>query len=170
VDGAKRNGAPNCARSLAAETPGPHIAWAAVLAAILFAGVVMSEPKVVASYPNRRLQKRFSTPADAEASLKFRHPAPNGQQFDARLRDISLSGLSLILPSEIPGIQTGDILRGMEVRVARKTFRGDLLVMHVTPANEPGAICGGLFYPDGDEDLITIRLVVRALDAASQAR
>jgi hypothetical protein len=130
----------------------------------------MSEPKVVASYPNRRLQKRYSAPADAESSLKFCYPAPNGQPFEARLRDISLSGLSLVLPAELPGIQTGDILRGMEVRVARKTFRGDLLVMHVTPANEPGAICGGLFYPDGDEDLITIRLVVRALDAQSVGR
>lgn len=130
----------------------------------------MSEPKVVASYPNRRLQKRYTAPADAEAALKFRYPAPNGELFEAKLRDISLSGLSLLLPSEIPGIQTGDILRGMEVRVARKTFRGDLLVMHVTPANEPGATCGGLFYPDGDEDLITIRLVVRALDVQSHGR
>jgi hypothetical protein len=130
----------------------------------------MSEPKVVASFSNRRLQKRYSTPADTDANLTFRYPGPNGQPFDAKLRDISLSGLSLVLPAELPGIQTGDILRGMEVRVARKTFRGDLLVMHVTPANEAGAICGGLFYPDGDEDLITIRLVVRALDAQSLRR
>jgi len=130
----------------------------------------MSEPKAVASYTNRRLQKRYSTPADTEASLRFRYPAPNGEQFDARLRDISLSGLSLVLPAELPGIQAGDILRGMEARVARKSFRGDLLVMHITPANESGAVCGGLFYPDGDEDLITIRLVVRALDAASHGR
>jgi hypothetical protein len=126
----------------------------------------MAEPKIAASYRNRRLQKRYTTPAGADGSLKFTYPAPNGEVFDAKLRDISLSGLSLILPSEIPGIQTGDILRGMEVRIARKTFHGDLLVMHVTPDNEPGAVCGGLFYPEGDEDLITIRLIVKALEAA----
>jgi hypothetical protein len=128
----------------------------------------MAESRIVASFRNRRLQKRYTAPVGAEGSLRFRYPAPNGELFDVKLRDISLSGLSLILPSEIPGIQTGDILRGMEVRVARKTFRGDLLVMHVTPANEPGAVCGGLFYPDGDEDLITIRLIVKALEAAHE--
>ena len=57
--------------------------------------------------------------------------------------------------------------KGIEARVSRKTFRGDLLVMHVTQLSQAGPICGGLFYPEGDEDLITIRLVVRALEAAS---
>ena len=126
----------------------------------------MGEPKIVAPYRNRRLQKRYTTPAGTEAHLKFRYPAPNGSLFEVRLRDISLSGMSLLIPAEPPEIQTGDMIRGIEARVAQKTFRGDLLVMHLTPANVPGAICGGLFYPDGDEDLITIRLVVRALDAA----
>jgi hypothetical protein len=124
----------------------------------------MGEPKIVAPFRNRRLQRRYPMPAGTESSLRFRYPAPNGDLFDARLRDVSLSGLSLFIPAELPGIQAGDIIRGIEVRVAHKTFRGDLLVMHLTPANEPGAVCGGLFYPDGDEDLITIRLVVRALD------
>lgn len=41
--------------------------------------------------------------------------------------------------------------------------------MHVSPASEAGIVCGGLFYPEGDEDLITIRLVVRALEAAFNA-
>lgn len=125
----------------------------------------MAEPTIVASYPNRRLQKRYTVSPDVGATLLFRYPAPSGRHFEARLRDISLSGLSLVLPDELPGIEPGDIVKGIEVRVARKTFHGDLLVMHLTPANEPGAICGGLFYPDGDEDLITIRLVVKALDA-----
>jgi hypothetical protein len=74
----------------------------------------------------------------------------------------------MTLPDELVGIQVGDIVKGIEAQVARKQFRGDLLVMHVTPANEPNAVCGGLFYPEGDEDLITIRLVVRALEVASR--
>jgi len=126
----------------------------------------MTEPKAAATFRNRRLQKRYAPPEGMPSSLKFTHPSPNGAFFEAPLRDISLSGLSLILPAELPGMQLGDIVRGIEVRVAQKSFRGDLLVMHVTPTNEPGAVCGGLFYPDGDEDLITIRLVVKALDAA----
>jgi len=75
----------------------------------------------------------------------------------------------MVLPAELSEVQAGDIVRGIEARVARKTFRGDLLVMHVTHASEAGPICGGLFYPEGDEDLITIRLVVRALEAAARS-
>jgi len=40
--------------------------------------------------------------------------------------------------------------------------------MHVSPPDGHCAVCGGLFYPEGDEDLITIRLVVRALEASSR--
>lgn len=128
----------------------------------------MAEPKVAGAYPNRRLQNRFSLPADVEASLQFRYPSPHGPNLQAEVCDVSLSGLSMKLPAELAGIHIGDILKGIEAQVARKTFRGDLLVMHMTPANEPGAVCGGLFYPEADEDLITIRLVVRALDAAAK--
>jgi len=75
----------------------------------------------------------------------------------------------MVLPEELAEVQAGDIVRGIEARVARKTFRGDLLVMHVTRPGEAAAVCGGLFYPEGDEDLITIRLVVRALAAAAKS-
>ena len=129
----------------------------------------MTEPKLTSAFPNRRLQNRYTVPAEAEATLQFRHPPPHGPQLETRLRDVSLSGLSMVLPEEFAEVQAGDIVRGVEARVARKTFRGDLLVMHVTHAQESGAICGGLFYPEGDEDLITIRLVVRALEAASRS-
>jgi len=129
----------------------------------------MAEPKMAATHSNRRLQHRFTIPADSGAVLHFRYPAQHGTRLEARLRDISLSGLSMTLPEELAGIQAGDIVKGIEAQVARKTFRGDLLVMHVSPANEAGAACGGLFYPEGDEDLITIRLVVRALEAASKS-
>jgi hypothetical protein len=129
----------------------------------------MAEPKVAATFINRRLQRRFTVPADAGAALHFHYPTPqSGIRLEARLRDISLSGLSLTLPEELAGIQTGDIVKAIEARVAGKTFRGDLLVMHVSPASSSGVVCGGLFYPEGDEDLITIRLVVRALEAASK--
>jgi hypothetical protein len=128
----------------------------------------MAETKIVPAFHNRRLERRHPLPSDAGAALSFRYPSPNGPSLEARLRDVSLSGLSMLLPEALLGIQVGDIIKGIEARVARKTFRGDLLVMHVTPSNQAGAICGGLFYPEGDEDLITIRLVVRALEAASK--
>ena len=129
----------------------------------------MAEPKVAAPFANRRLQNRLAIPRDAGALLEFSYPPPNGISLTAPLRDISLSGLSMSLPEQLAGIQAGDIVKGIEARVAGKTFRGDLLVMHVSSASEAGSICGGLFYPEADEDLITIRLVVRALEAASKS-
>jgi len=41
----------------------------------------------------------------------------------------------------------------------------DLLVMHVTPGNEAGAACGGLIYPERDEDLLMIRRIIRSLES-----
>jgi hypothetical protein len=129
-------------------------------------GVIVAEPKPVASFTNRRLQKRYPLPANAGAVLKFRHPAPHGPDFATPVRDVSLSGISFILPSEVPGLHVGAIIRGIEAEIAGRTFRGDLLPMHLTPGNGPGSACGGLFYPESDEDLITIRLVVRSLEHA----
>jgi hypothetical protein len=132
-------------------------------------GVEMADPKVAPTYSNRRLQNRYAIPSDAGATLEFRYPSPNGRHLEARLRDISLSGLSMTFPEELEGIQAGDIVKDIQARVAGKTFRGDLLVMHVSSGGEAGKLCGGLFYPEGDEDLITIRLVVRALEAANRS-
>ena len=126
----------------------------------------MAEPKPVSTFSNRRLRHRFTLPPDSAAILQFRYPAHHGTPIQTRLRDISLSGLSMSLPEELGGVQAGDIVKGIQARVDGKTFRGDLLVMHIGQRNEAGGICGGLFYPESDEDLITIRLVVRALEAA----
>lgn len=129
----------------------------------------MSETRAAQPYRNRRLQRRYAVAPESGAILSFRHPAPAGPHYEARLRDISLSGLSMVLPHDFPDAEAGDIVKGIEVRVVRKTFHGDLLIMHVTPIHDddPVRICGGLFYPEGDEDLITVRLVVKALEAVS---
>jgi hypothetical protein len=131
--------------------------------------VDVSEPKMSSAFPNRRLQNRYTLPAETEATLQFCHPPPHGPRLNARVRDVSLSGLSMILPEELSAVQVGDIVKGIDVRVAQKSFRGDLLIMHVSHASGAGPVCGGLFYPEGDEDLITVRLVIRALEAASKS-
>ena len=127
----------------------------------------MAEPKPTAVFPNRRLQRRFTVAADAASEMTFRYPRTAGIAFAVPVRDISLSGLSFLLPQELPGIRVGDIIAGVEAVVAGRSIRGDFLLLHLTPANEAGAICGGLFYPEADEDLITIRLIVRALEASA---
>jgi len=44
-------------------------------------------------------------------------------------------------------------------------FRGELLVMHITPSPESGSVCGGLFYPAGDADVLALRKLVRRLES-----
>ncbi len=129
----------------------------------------MGEPRITPVFRNRRLQNRYSLSADSGAAVQFPYPPPNGPRLESRMRDISLSGMSIVLPEELYTIEIGDIVKGIEARVAKKTFRGDLLVMHVTSASEGAPVCGGLFYPEGDEDLITIRLVVRGLEAVAKS-
>ena len=126
----------------------------------------MAERKVVV-FANRRLQRRHTLGPETRSTLKFRWPAPNGQELTARVRDVSLSGLSMGLPDELVGFEVGDILKGIELHINGKVVHGDLLAMHVTHVEGTGSICGGLFYPQADEDLITIRLIVRALEAES---
>lgn len=128
----------------------------------------MTEHKITAKYLNRREQGRFTFLAGASATLCFNYPTPHGPRIDAQIRDISLSGLSMLLSQPLIGLEVGDILKGIEAQVEKKLFRGDLLIMHVTSEWEGAILCGGLFYPEGDGDLITIRLVVRMLEAASR--
>ena len=126
----------------------------------------MAERKVVV-FANRRLQRRYALGPETRSTIKFRWPAPNGQDFTATVRDVSLSGLSMGVPDDLVELAVGDILKGIEVRINGKVVHGDLLAMHVTRVEGVGSICGGLFYPQADEDLITIRLIVRALEAES---
>jgi|GEM_PF-2994283 hypothetical protein len=125
----------------------------------------MAEQKPVESYRNRRLHKRFALVDDkAPAPMSFRYPSEGGRVFQTRVKDISLSGISMVLPDELPGLKVGDILPNIEANVAGQAFRIDLLVMHMTPGNQVGAACGGLIYPERDEDIITIRRIIRSLD------
>lgn len=84
----------------------------------------MAEPKSAASFPNRRLQNRYAISPETGAVLRFQYPSPHGLRLEARVRDISLSGLSMTLPEELAGIQAGDIVKAIEARIASKTFRG----------------------------------------------
>ena len=99
----------------------------------------------------RHARHRFSE--NAEASVEFGYPNPQSRRCSMRIRDISPSGLSFVLSHELPGLEVGTCIRGASVRVEGHAFHGDLLVMHVTPSNDPGSICGVLFYPASDEDL-----------------
>jgi hypothetical protein len=113
----------------------------------------------------RRSSRRFPIPAEATASVEFHFPFENGHHCSMRLRDISASGLSFVLSHELPGIEVGDSLDRVVVRIEDYELRGDLLIMHLTPAAEEGAVCGALFYPRGDRNLRSLQALVDELEA-----
>ncbi len=113
---------------------------------------------------NRRRHNRHPLPPSAEARVEFGYPSPDGHPCTMRVRDLSASGLSMVLAHELPGLEPGSRLDGATVHIGARSFRADLLVMHVTPAPQEGAICGALLFPVEDDDLLVLREVVAELD------
>jgi len=113
---------------------------------------------------NRRKADRHALPPDSGASVSFRWPDRRGAEMTLPLRDVSKAGLSFFLGSEMPGLDIGECLRGFEVRGLGHVFRGELLVMHITPKAGATGLVGGLFYPASDDDLLRMRDLVRHLE------
>jgi hypothetical protein len=112
----------------------------------------------------RRRTKRSPLPQGATGVVEFGYPTPRAHPCSMVLRDISASGLSFILRHELPGIEVGRTLEKLTVRLGRHTVCGDLVVMHLTPDETPGSICGGLFHPSRDSDILSLRRLVAELE------
>ena len=114
---------------------------------------------------NRRRNHRHPLAPERTACAELRFPQPNGEVLSLRLRDVSLGGISVVLAETLPGLEVGDTIKGIDCVLEGRRVRGDLLVMHLTPGNDPGAVCGGLFYPASDDDLLLLRGIVEELEA-----
>ncbi len=113
----------------------------------------------------RRGHRRYALSPGAEATVEFGYPEPDGYACAMALKDLSASGLSVTLAHELPGLEPGRAIAGATVRVRGRAFRGDLLVMHLTPDATPGSVFGALFFPASDGDLLVLRETVAALEA-----
>lgn len=116
---------------------------------------------------NRRHHHRHVFAAERGACAEVRFPVASPETLSLRVRDVSLGGISLILEATLPGLEVGDTLKGIDCVLEGRRVRGDLLVMHLTPGNAAGSVCGGLFYPATDEDLLLMRAIVEELDAGA---
>lgn len=114
---------------------------------------------------NRRRHNRHVLPAVVEARAEFDYPGPGGHPCTMPIRDVSASGLSIVLAHDLPGLEPGSRLDGATLRIGDRTLKADLLVMHVTPEPSKGAICGALVYPVEDADLLAFRDVVADLES-----
>lgn len=114
---------------------------------------------------SRRTLDRHRVPDSLTSSAEFHWPGRKGEIFHARLRDVSFAGLSLQVTEQLPGLEIGECLRNLQVTFDGIRLRGELLLMHITPLSESGSVCGGLFYPAGDADVLALRKVVRRLES-----
>jgi len=113
----------------------------------------------------RRHQRRYRIPEGVDGSVRFTFPHRSGRDIRMTLRDMSRSGLSFHIDEDLDGLDVGDLLGGLEIRLDRHRIRGELLVMHLTPDSRNGSVCGGLFYPASDGDLLAYRALVGDLES-----
>lgn len=115
---------------------------------------------------SRRRQTRHAVQRDAQ--IEFEHPTPHGRAFRVPLINVSRSGVSFVLDEQLAdsGLDSGTNLPGAILRMGDCMIYGDLLIMHVTPGPQSQKVCGALFYPKSDTDLIKLRSVIAGMEAS----
>ena len=116
----------------------------------------------------RRGHPRYALDPLGDGTLEFGYPRPDGFRYIVPLRDISRGGLSFVLRHDLSGLEVGDSIDRVSIRVGRREVRGDLLVMHLAPGAYTGSLCGALLYPGGDGDILALRAILEELRAAGQ--
>lgn len=111
----------------------------------------------------RRTHARYPLREAGGGIVVFGFPRPQDPPCTMQLRDISQSGLAFVLPHELPGLEVGDNLEDVCVRIGERELRGDMLIMHFTPDASAGSVCGALLYPREDEDLLMLRAILGEL-------
>jgi hypothetical protein len=100
--------------------------------------------------------------------LEFVYPTPNGKSFHSPVVNISASGLSFSLEAgpEMPQLEEGASVPDVVLSVGDCSIRGEILVMHVTADPDSRYVCGALFYPSTDTDLVKLKGVIAGMEAA----
>ena len=113
----------------------------------------------------RRVARRYRVPDGASATVSFRFPSPNGQHVELALVDVSVSGMSFAYNDELPGLESGATIAPVVLRLGSCEMHGELLVMHVTPQSPARTVCGVLFYPATDTDLVKLKSAIAGIEA-----
>jgi hypothetical protein len=119
--------------------------------------------------PTRRRQKRYPVGHGTPAHVAFDFPNPGGLPRRLALVNFSKSGVSFRLEGndDLAQLDPGSRLDAVVLEFGDCTIQGELLVMHVTPDSRSHALCGALFYPATDVDLIKLRSVVAGMEAVT---
>ena len=115
----------------------------------------------------RRVARRYAVSKSHHARLEFDYPGPGGKRYDLPLTDLSVSGLSFDCDDELPGLESGTTLSPVVIRLGKCDIHGDLLVMHVTSEPSTVTVCGALFYPAKDADLLKLKSAIAGIEAVT---
>lgn len=81
----------------------------------------------------RRQAYRVRTPEKAQPTARMRHPAIPEMALALRVLDVSAGGCALLLPHDVPMLEPGVRLAGVQVELDAETrFAVDLTLHHVT--------------------------------------
>ena len=115
----------------------------------------------------RRKQQRHWIRRHGESCVEFKHPGPNGRPYRLPLVNVSIAGISFALDGhdDLALIEPGTRVEGASIHIETCELRGDLVMMHITPGTDQRGMCGALFYPASDSDLIKLRSVIAGMEA-----
>lgn len=115
----------------------------------------------------RRHHQRYSIGRAEADYVEFEFPGVNGRSYRLPLVNISKSGISFALAGhdELALLDPGTMIAEVVVRLGDCTICGDMVLMHLTPDAHSRGLCGALFYPSTDTDLIKLRSVIAGMEA-----
>lgn len=117
---------------------------------------------------NRRSHTRHPVSPEEVARVGFDYPTPNGKQYEVPLVNISASGLSFLIDpgDELAGLEEGAGLPDAVIRLGECEIRGEMLIMHMTAGPDSRYVCGALFYPATDTDLVKLKSAIAGMEVA----
>ena len=117
----------------------------------------------------RRGQRRHPINRSELARVGFAYPGPNGRCYELDVTNISSSGVSFSLErtDELTRLEEGTSLSEVVIRVGDCSIHGEMVVMHVTGDADSRRVCGALFYPATDTDLVQLKGVIAGMEVAA---
>ena len=112
----------------------------------------------------RRKLRRHRLSEESRSRIEFAYPGPRGCNLSLTLLDVSSAGFSFALEEQLQEVEAGTSLDCVVLHVGPCQIRGDMMIIHIT--HERG-VCGALFYPSTDEDLIKLRALMAGIESVA---
>ena len=114
---------------------------------------------------NRRRIQRHPVSETHGAKVEFNWSDAEGDHRSLPLVDISSSGFSFALTEDLSGMTEGSEIPDVTLYFEDCEVRGEVVVLHITPETATRAVCGVLFYPASDDELVKLKNVIAGMES-----